>query len=543
MEEKLINVLEEKVQVLEAGKITRLAELAFEDNLNNRYTELKNSKKQAETEIEKNGPGKEEAISDLEKIDKEFEEVKALLKEKTKKVNSEISAVKRDLTRSKKIISERDKAQEELDKLDEEIEKLLKNKADAETEIEENGEGKEKAISDLEKIEKELEEKQSIKKENETTISKRQKSLDKLIEKYEIEKLFEEEKDSALDEDVWSDLFKEEKQNNIEEKQNNIEEKQNNIEENIVENNEDKKEDLGHVQIVIKNKDVNGYSGFENRNVKNLFSLNYRESFRNIEEKIFNYHIMEIDYNKRRNIDYSLISAFEKLPNGEDLVKNYLTLIQDKNNKEAKQKLMENLDIRYVFGNTIGNFKQKRLARFAHNELGIAGLQGISEKSIWQKIKEKFSTKKLSAAEDYKALPTGKDELIDLNTKNEEQKEEKSTRLQDRKDIVINNKDSHIEKQALEDINKGFEDIRKETQKEFDEIQAQLGKKVKEIRDNLEKDKNSVKERKNFEAQEIDNDSNIVNKETVKEMVNGYIDERVKQIYEEKLNGQNGEDR
>lgn len=122
-------------------------------------------------------------------------------------------------------------------------------------------------------------------------------------------------------------------------------------------------------------------------------------------------------------VDYALISALENIDDEENsIVNSYLRIIRDgksqdedvkKEVQECLEKINNAVDITYKFNKENGifaNWKEKRIARYA-KKMGIASLEGISEKSIFEKIKGKFKRNKDTVAfeknEKPKALVSG----------------------------------------------------------------------------------------------------------------------------------------
>jgi len=180
----------------------------------------------------------------------------------------------------------------------------------------------------------------------------------------------------------------------------------------------------------------------------------------------------------KRNIDYALISTLEKIDDKDgSLVEAYLKVIRDGNTqneevKESIEKLNKAVDIEYKFNKENGvltNLKEKRIARNA-KKLGIASLDGISEKSFFDKIKDSVSRikniKLLKGKDRPKALKSGE------NTRAQEQKAKATALVQDdrnksglRGNIKVDNKDNKIEKAAHKVQKETEEQIRKDVQK------------------------------------------------------------------------------
>lgn len=177
-----------------------------------------------------------------------------------------------------------------------------------------------------------------------------------------------------------------------------------------------------------------------------------------------------------KNLDYALLYAIKEV--NSDLVQDYLNVIKGrafgaKNYEESIKRLKDSLDIEYIFDekrNQFSGLKEKRVARNA-KKIGIASLEGISEKSIFDTIKEKISKikdiKLLNGKKDTKALASGentrakqqKQKTIDLINKDREAEGVRSR-------VKVENKDNIIEKNA---------------QKQQKAVQEQLGKEVSQI--------------------------------------------------------------
>ena len=114
------------------------------------------------------------------------------------------------------------------------------------------------------------------------------------------------------------------------------------------------------------------------------------------------------------------------------------------------------------------NGKEKRIARYA-KKMGIASLEGISEKRIFEKIMDKLGRNKgrrlLKSKDKTKALGSGsiaqenKKKTIDLINQDREQQGIRSA-------IKVDNKDNKIEKAAQEQIGKEVQDIMEHEQEE-----------------------------------------------------------------------------
>lgn len=205
-------------------------------------------------------------------------------------------------------------------------------------------------------------------------------------------------------------------------------------------------------------------------NVNGNENLFYKEESKNKKELIEKYAINSYfsQYKKeKKSIDYALISTLENIDenNKIGLVDDYLSLIRgsaigNKSIEEIKEEFNNAVEIEYKFADEplLSNLKEKKIARNA-KKLGIATLDGISEKSLSDKIRESFSkviskmksTKLLKGKEKQKALGSGE------ITNAEKQK------VKDR--VKVDNRDNRIEKNAtLNNLVKADEKQQPETE-------------------------------------------------------------------------------
>lgn len=134
---------------------------------------------------------------------------------------------------------------------------------------------------------------------------------------------------------------------------------------------------------------------------------------------------------KMKNIDYALLSKLKDI--NKNLALFYLDAIsggsvsQDKTKISGLEALNKLINIEYKFDKDEGilnNFKAKRIARYAH-KIGLAEIDGISERSFYDKIKDGLSGLKLSGfGKKPKELTSGKEKAeskeptIKKNSKN-----------------------------------------------------------------------------------------------------------------------------
>lgn len=488
MEKFLVKAIKAKIRDLEKTQLEKIGNMKKEQKIDEIYAQLNKNKEEALEEKRSHGAGSKEASTDLEKIEKELEKVKIAELNIVKKVKREISLTKGYLTEINNIISEKEKAQKENENIEKDIEKLIKYKEEALVEIRNHGEGSKEASADLEKIEVELKNKNAIKEKNKEIIEQADKKIEKFKQRSDIKKILEEK----INKD-WDATIKENEE--FDKKHNKTE-----LDEDKQDNTEGQNKDQGQE----KNQDQSGNQGQEqnkkeeqNQDIKNSMIIDisgneininendklfYKAELKNKEEIKEKYALGSyfIGYKKSEKlVDYALISALEKIDDEENSIVNaYLTIIRDgksqsENVKECLEKINNAVDITYKFDKKDGkllNGKEKRIARYA-KKMGIASLEGISEKSIFEKIMDKLGRNKgrrlLKSKEKPKTLGSGsnsraqeyKNKTIDLINKDREQQGIRSA-------IKVDNKDNKIEKAAQEQIGKEVQDIMEHEQEE-----------------------------------------------------------------------------
>ena len=180
---------------------------------------------------------------------------------------------------------------------------------------------------------------------------------------------------------------------------------------------------------------------------------------------------------KIKNIDYALLSTLAKID--KTLPFEYLNVLMGGGRKgygtreESLTKIKNVVNIKYKFNEENGvlvNYKEKRLARAAH-KLGLAELEGVSEKGFFDNLKEKIANiknGKLLNGRKIKALESGeKDNSISR----------KASLANDYKDVEnireqvrIYNKDNIIEKAAqkkYEEESRKYEETRQHDVKDI----------------------------------------------------------------------------
>jgi hypothetical protein len=307
------------------------------------------------------------------------------------------------------------------------------------------------------------------------------KNMDALLSditvKTEKKEVKEEGKDT--EKDTVEEENKDTEKNTVEEENKGTEKEVVEKENNNVEKEEEPKEQKLESKEYFGGKDEKNYILLDISN--NKIKLNEKEFFykretKNKEALDEKYGIGEYTGKAKKNVDYALISTLEKID--ESLVDEYLKIIrngnvENDNIKESVEKLNSAVDIEYKFDKENGifaNWKEKRIARNA-KKLGIASLDGISEKSVWEMIKEGFSkiknAKLLKGKEETKALESGerntkqdaKDKTIALI-----QKDREELGLRDR--VKVANEDNRIEKNAQELLGESVREIREQEGKE-----------------------------------------------------------------------------
>ncbi len=183
----------------------------------------------------------------------------------------------------------------------------------------------------------------------------------------------------------------------------------------------------------------------------------YRTGFKNKRELLKDNNLaigirFSNDRKKMKNIDYTLLTFLnEKDPN---IAIEYLKVIGNKDNdKTSLNAIKQAMNIKYKFDKEAGvlsDLKAKRIARYAH-KLGLAEVEGIREKGIFDRIKDKFSNIKLLTAKKENQISNDKDE----NKANAQKQKAIQLINSDRKkegireQIEVDNTNNKIEEAAL----------------------------------------------------------------------------------------------
>lgn len=496
MEENLIKAVEEKIENLENTKVERIQQIKREQKIDIAHIRLNEQKEQALEEIKNGGAESKEASVDLGKIDVELEKLKIAEENIVENVEKEITTMKDNLTVINETMAKKENAQKEVEKAEKDIKKLNQYKEEALEEIRSHGDGSKEASVDLGKIEAELANKNIIKENYEKIIEQSNEKINEFMQRSDIKIALEEKMNRDWEEAIkeneefdkmHSQQGKDGQENGQnQERQNGKDDKQEKSQNKGQKNSNEEKNQSQQSQINNIVLDVSENKIKVNGN-ENLF---YKEEFKNKKDIIQKYSIGSMflnDKKAKKNIDYALISTLERIDdeNG-SLVEAYLKVIRGgefrtEEVQECIEKLNNAVKIEYKFNKengTLTNFREKRLARNA-SKLGIASLDGISEKGFFDKVKDMFSKSKniklFKPKEKIKALGSGATKAL------EEQKEKISNFAYDVKEKVeiksrlkVENKDNKIEKAAQE--------AQKETQEE-------MGKEVQEIRQQEEEQK------------------------------------------------------
>lgn len=194
------------------------------------------------------------------------------------------------------------------------------------------------------------------------------------------------------------------------------------------------------------------------------------------------------DEKAKKNIDYALLSTLKKIDDKDNtLVMSYLNVIRGggmsgKTLEESMKSLKDVVNIEYKFdkeSSILKNLKAKRIARNA-KKIGIASLDGISEKSVWDNTKEFFAKfkniKTLKKPENVKTLQTGEKTNAEKN-------------IEKVKDLIKEDKN------GTKEFNKDYE-VDDKIKQAVDEVVEKYKKEEKEAEKNRSKDVEEIKENK-----------------------------------------------
>ena len=207
-----------------------------------------------------------------------------------------------------------------------------------------------------------------------------------------------------------------------------------------------------------KYKDTIVLDAYNNKIVVNGIRKDYLEVFRKDGKKLKEDSDLAIgslfagDKKMAKYIDYGLLKVLDD--KDRNLALEYLNVIRGggiKSSSESAEILKNAIDIKYKFNNdlnTFFSFRKKRIARKAV-ELGIAEIDGISDKSLAQRLKESLSkvknVKLFNVKQKPKALVAKLEEQVQKNGLGE---------------LKVDNRDNRIEKKAQEKRKQDVEKIK-----------------------------------------------------------------------------------
>ena len=383
-------------------------------------------------------------------IDKRLDLIK--LDEDKKKLSDKLYTVNLEISKAQYNENDKKKYIEEKEKISAEISKKDKEEKDIRKEMSELSKIQEKCQGYLEYFEEK--DKEEAKRLTEILYGKNKNSGKDDSEKVEVNPV-KDDSEKVEVEPVKDDSEKvevnPEKDNSEKVEVNPVKDNSEKVEVNPVKDNSEKVEvepvkdnvvlDIGKNELEV-NGDVVGY---------------YRTGFKNKRELLKDNNLaigirFSNDRKKMKNIDYTLLTFLnEKDPN---IAIEYLKVIGNKDNdKTSLNAIKQAMNIKYKFDKEAGvlsDLKAKRIARYAH-KLGLAEVEGIREKGIFDRIKDKFSNIKLLTAKKENQISNDKDE----NKANAQKQKAIQLINSDRKkegireQIEVDNTNNKIEEAAL----------------------------------------------------------------------------------------------
>ncbi len=431
---KTIQEIDAKYEVKEEGDIKK-------KKLDNDIESSKGYIEQLET-IEKNYLEEEKNKEEKQKIDEMIEKAKVRLEEqlderqkieelyKNKGEEDEVARLKnskvilpsgREVIQSEKDNMDKNKAEDKarrkltqesqniskkLMEKDKELKENIDKKMNFKYEFEEDAEGKStgkilnkaelnKIISKIQKIQKDMSE-----------LNKMQVDCQKYLEEF---KQKDNEKAKRISE-VWNETKRDEEQNKKMQEQKLLEK----LENNIIKSTQKQEKEFNGDQTKGQDDNSNEEPGKKEKssivldigNQKIQINgsnkkYNKKEVIQKMNEEYAINSMFVDDKKAKRNVDYLLVAALKRIDDDKNdkdgtLVKAYLNIIRDGKTtgdkaQENIQKINEAVEITYKADKELGilaSLKEKRLARYA-KKMGIASLDGISEKSLFEIISEK----------------------------------------------------------------------------------------------------------------------------------------------------------
>lgn len=285
-------------------------------------------------------------------------------------------------------------------------------------------------------------------------------SRDEFLIKYdkskEAEKDLEEKQEPKTEENVHDENAEKDSNKKIEEKS------KNKKADAKTENKSETKQGKVENTVNTKRKNVIVLDVSNNKINVNEESLYYKQEEKNKKQLKSDSHLAIKSYflndkKKMKNIDYALLSVLTKC--SKTLPLEYLNVIRGGGisgcgtPEESLAKIKSVVELKYKFDKGAGilsDFRIKKIARAAH-QLGLAELEGISEKSFFDKVKDKFSnTSLLNVRKKPKELTSGKDNAENVKTEKENKSDIKQVREEYKVGKEVVNKTNEISREYNE---------------------------------------------------------------------------------------------
>lgn len=282
-------------------------------------------------------------------------------------------------------------------------------------------------------------------------------SGDDFLTKYDSKsKEQEKEPETKVKENVHNENVEKKSNKKLEEKSKDKE--QNDKKENKSETKQRKVENIVNTQ----RKNVIVLDVSNNKIKVNEKSLYYKQEEKNKKQLKLNSHLAIKNYflndkKKMKNIDYALLSILTKC--SETLPLEYLNVIRGGGisgcgtPEESLAKIKSVVELKYKFDKGAGilsDFRIKKIARAAH-QLGLAELEGISEKSFFDKVKDKFSNTSLfNVRKKPRELTSGKNNAENVKTEKENKSDIKQVMKEYKVGKEVVNKTNEISREYNE---------------------------------------------------------------------------------------------
>lgn len=282
-------------------------------------------------------------------------------------------------------------------------------------------------------------------------------SGDDFLTKYDSKsKEQEKEPETKVKENVHNENVEKKSNKKLEEKSKDKE--QNDKKENKSETKQRKVENIVNTQ----RKNVIVLDVSNNKIKVNEKSLYYKQEEKNKKQLKLNSHLAIKSYflndkKKMKNIDYALLSILTKC--SETLPLEYLNVIRGGGingcgtPEESLAKIKSVVELKYKFDKGAGilsDFRIKKIARAAH-QLGLAELEGISEKSFFDKVKDKFSNTSLfNVRKKPRELTSGKNNAENVKTEKENKSDIKQVMKEYKVGKEVVNKTNEISREYNE---------------------------------------------------------------------------------------------